>query len=155
MPLAPHPLQCLPRGSCAIRRGQVASASRWVGGMQPTLLGVAGRSRRSPGSGDVGQLCACARLTQQHLALQEGPGQPQPQEGGPGPRSPRGPAPQPGPKTRRVASSDLLYLMSMSLFLTGKQAVNSLNVPFMRRKQQRLKRGQLHLKRTAHGKAWL
>lgn len=39
-------------------------------------------------------------------------------------------------------------MMNMSLFLPGKQTVNSLHLPFMWMKQKkRLKRGRLHLKK--------
>ena len=45
--------------------------------------------------------------------------------------------------------------MSMSLFLPGKQTVNSLHLPFMWMKQKRLKRGQLNLKNQKVKMSWL
>lgn len=38
-------------------------------------------------------------------------------------------------------------MMSMSLFLLGKQTVNSLHLPFMWMKQKSLKRGQVNVRK--------
>lgn len=47
-------------------------------------------------------------------------------------------------------------MMNMSLFLPGKQTVNSLHLPFMWMKQnKRLKRGQLNLKKQNMKMYWL
>lgn len=46
--------------------------------------------------------------------------------------------------------------MSMSLFLPGKQTVNSLHLPFMWMKQKkRFKRGQLNLKNQKVKMSWV